>query len=193
MNSDAGHPNASPLPLSVRIHPNRARLRAGALAGLTLAVLVALPGAPIAGLIGADTPALKALLVVAALLLAAGCGFRLIAMLPIIEASELGIAIWFHGPYRRPFFAPWSRVRAIVLTEVLSARGARQSALGLDFVKDTEFPAPPPAAGARAPAPRAAHADLAWPARSLSGDARQWVALLQKMQSAHGGRAEPAT
>ena len=114
-------------------------------------------------------------------LLAIGCAFRLVAGLPIIEASELGIAIWFHGPYRRPFFAPWSRVHDIVLTRV-----GRGNALGIELIEDELFRIPEFPNQSCAPVREAARAILAWSGRAIGGDPREWVELLQKMRSVYG-------
>ncbi len=123
-------------------------------------------------------------------LLAIGCAFRLVAVLPIIEASELGIAIWFHGPYRRPFFAPWNRVRAIVLTQVARPPGAtrtgRREALGIEFVQDDQFRIPDLRNRPRTREQGAPQATLAWSDRAIGGDLREWVELLQKMRSTYG-------
>jgi hypothetical protein len=122
-------------------------------------------------------------------LTAIGCGLRLVAQLPIIEASELGIAIWFHGPYRRPFFVPWSRVRAVVLTRVRPAnsadRASVRNALGIELIADNHFPGPPQSAGREVPIDGAARADLAWSSRSIGGDVRRWARLLQQMKPAY--------
>jgi len=112
-------------------------------------------------------------------------GVRALVQLPIIEASELGIAIWFHGPYRRPFFAPWSRVRTIVLTQARSADAASalRDALGIELIQDNQFrlPADLPrdevAAGTEP-------ADLVWSRARIRGNPRRWVELLSRMQAA---------
>jgi hypothetical protein len=120
-------------------------------------------------------------------LAAIGCALRLLLQLPLIEASEFGIAIWLHGPYRRPFFAPWSRVRAVRLTHVRSASGvAARDALGIELNRDDRFPLPARSASDEVPVDDAAQADLAWSSRSISGDLRRWEAVLQQMRSAYG-------
>jgi hypothetical protein len=115
-----------------------------------------------------------------------GWGLLLLVRLPIIEASELGIAIWFHGPYRRAFFVPWNRVRAVVLTRVrpaASGRGASvRNALGIELIRDGQFPRPPESARRETPVDGAAAADLAWSSRSIGGDVRRWARLLQQMK-----------
>ena len=122
-------------------------------------------------------------------LAAIGCALRPLLQLPLIEASEVGIAVWLHGPYRRPFFAPWSRVRAIRLTRVRSAGGvAARDALGIELNHDDRFPLPARSARDELPVEGAAHADLAWSSRSISGDLRRWEAVLRRMKSAY---AEP--
>ena len=117
---------------------------------------------------------------------------RALLRLPIIEASELGIAIWLHGPYRSPFFAPWKRVRAIVLTQARStaagARAATREALGIELIQDDQFHLPPylrrPEVVVGAP-----RADLVWSSASIRGDPRRWVELLERMK---GASTEPA-
>jgi hypothetical protein len=117
---------------------------------------------------------------------------RALLRLPIIEASELGIAIWLHGPYRSPFFAPWKRVRAIVLTQARStaagARAATREALGIELIQDDQFHLPPylrrPEVVVGAP-----RADLVWSSASIRGDPRRWVELLERMK---GAGTEPA-
>jgi hypothetical protein len=114
-----------------------------------------------------------------------GWGLRLLIRLPIIEASELGIAIWFHGPYRRPFFVPWSRVRAVVLTRVRPAdsrsRAGVRNALGIELIHGDQSPLPP-TASRETPVDGAPAAHLAWSNRSIDGDLRQWARLLQQMK-----------
>jgi len=126
-------------------------------------------------------------------LVAIGSGVRLLLQLPIIEASELGIAVWFHGPYRRPFFAPWNRVRAIVLTRVRTADhatgAALRDALGIELIQDDQFHLPQGSSNDEIPVEGAPRADLAWSRRCVSGNLRHWVDLLQRMKSAC---AEPA-
>ena len=112
---------------------------------------------------------------------------RLLIQLPIIEASELGIAVWLHGPYHRPVFVPWSHVRAVLLTQVrradAPAGAAPRDALGIELNHPDRFRALPRPANDEVPVDSAAHADLAWSSRSISGDLRRWVELLQAIRS----------
>ena len=172
------------LPRAVRIPPSRTGARAALVAGFASAALC--------GWLAHDPPrGLPAALFWSTLgvsaLVAAGSGLRLLLRLPLIEASELGIAIWFHGPYRRPFFAPWSRVRTIVLTRARPADGASapRDALGIELIQDERFAIPREAHVAETPVHGAAHADLVWSRRSIGGDPGQWVQLLQSMQRAY--------
>ena len=175
------------LPLSVRIPRNRTMLRLGLSAALTaLAVLVvqAWPGSN--PRVPVSVSAFWAAFALFALI-GAACAFRLVASLPVIEASELGIAIWLRGPYFRPFFAPWSRVRAVVLTTVARwpRAGARhRTALGIVLIQDDGFRIPDFRHSAQAPALDAPHADLAWSSRAIGGDLSHWVDLLQRMKAA---------
>ncbi len=189
MNQLSAQTSLPDLPRSVRIPPNRSMLRLGLVAGLVgLAILAAhgwLASNP-RGL--ADTAATWAGLASFALI-GVGCAFRLAAGLPIIEASELGIAIWFHGPYRRAFFAPWSRVRAVVLIQVAHSRrwggAGRCDALGIQFVQDDQFHIPDFRDAAHAPLRDPPRADLAWSSRAIGGDLREWVKRLQQLKSAY--------
>jgi hypothetical protein len=175
---------AAGLPRSVRIMPGRSALWAGMVVSLASAAVLGwlartAPGPlPIALCWGAF--GLSALA-------AAGCGLRLLIQLPIIEASELGIAVWLHGPYHRPFFVPWSHVRAVLLTQVrradAPAGAAPRDALGIELNHDDRFRAFPPPANDEVPVDGTAHADLAWSSRSISGDLRHWVELLQAIRS----------
>jgi len=112
---------------------------------------------------------------------------RALLALPIIEASELGIAIWLYGPYRRPFFAPWKRVRAIVLTQARSttagARATVRDALGIELIQDDQFHLPSNLSRAEVRAGEAP-ADLVWSSASIRGDPRRWVELLERMKVA---------
>jgi hypothetical protein len=185
-------PKPVDLPRAVRIPPRRAGAWVALAAGATSAALC--------GWLAHDPPGhlpaalLRAALVLSALL-AAGSGLRLLLQLPLIEASELGIAIWFRGTYRRPFFVPWKRVRAIVLTRARPADratgSAARNALGIEVIQDERFRLPPLEHGAEATVHGAAHADLTWSNRSIGGDPGRWVLLLQAMQRAHGGPADP--
>ena len=184
MNPSREPSKPAPLPRVVRIPPRRAGSQAALAAGLVSAALCGwLAHQPPRGL-----PA--ALLWIAlglSALLAAGSGLRLLLQLPLIEASELGIAIWFHGPYRRPFFAPWSRVRAIVLTRARPADGASapRDALGIELIQDERFALPHEADVPETTVHGAAHADLVWSRRCIGGDPGQWVQRLQAMQRAY--------
>jgi hypothetical protein len=186
------------LPRSVRILPNRVTLRLGCATGVAFFAIFMLRGSPASNPHWPISMTSYWFAVAFFGVTALWCGFRILVQLPIIEASELGIAIWFHGPYRRPFFAPWNRVHAVVLTQVRSAHPAigpaRRNALGIELVQDDQFRLPPSAAGADTPVSGAAKADLAWSGRTISGDPRQWVALLQRMKSVYTetvGEAHP--
>ncbi|HEX4597389.1 MAG TPA: hypothetical protein VH278_06350 [Burkholderiaceae bacterium] len=174
------------LPRSVRIMPSRSALRAGLAAGVALMFACgwlvhdpqrALPIALIWILLGL------------AALTAIGSAARLLVLLPVIVASEIGIAIWPYGPYQQPFFAPWSRVRAVALTRV-RPRGAPRTApardaLGIELIHDDPSGLAPAAASTERPIEGAARADLAWSSRVISGDPARWVALLQTMKAAY--------
>jgi hypothetical protein len=172
------------LPLSVRIMPSRSFLRVGLAAGVALMLL--------SGWL-ADAPGGGLMLVWFALglgtLAALASGLRLLLQLPVIEASELGIAVWLYGPYRSPFFAPWSRVRAVALTQVsrpdAGARAAARDALGIELNRDGSTDLPRLVPDGERPINGAARADLAWSNRSINGDLRRWVALLQAMKKAY--------
>ena len=164
------------------------------MAGLAGLAILAVHGSPAPNPGGPlDTAAYRAAFALFALI-GLGCAFRLVAGLPIIEASELGIAIWFHGPYRRPFFAPWNRVRAVVLTQIAhshrSGRASPCDALGIELVQDDQFQIPDFPDHAHAPVRDAPRADLAWSSRAIGGDLHKWVDLLQQMKSAC---TEPST
>jgi len=175
------------VPLAVRIMPRRSVLWAGLGASLALAALL-----------GWLAHASEGHLVIAlcwigfavCALIAIRSGLRLLIQLPLIEVSELGIAVWLGGPYHRPFFAPWRRVRAIALTRVRTADGppgaAPREALGIELIPD-DRPLQRPR-NSELPIDGAPRADLAWSRRAISGDPRHWVEQLQRMQSIY---AEP--
>jgi hypothetical protein len=173
------------LPRVLRIMPNGVFLRVGLAGSIALATVL--------GWLARDPhPLLAAALcwigLGACVLGAAVCAVRLLLQLPVIEASELGIAIWFHGPFRRPFFAPWSRVRAVVLTQVRAANaaaGAGRDALGIELVQDNQFRLPERRGSDEMPVDGAARADLAWSSRFIGGNLRRWVQLLQRAKSAY--------
>jgi hypothetical protein len=178
------------LPRAVRILPRRSSLRAGLAAAVALTAIFGW----FAGQAHGPLPRPLAWIAIGlSALVAIGSAVRLVVQLPIIEASELGIAIWFHGPYRRPFFAPWSRVRAIVLTRARAADDAPGSvmrdALGIELTQDDRFQLPQHCPNDEVPVEGALRADLVWSSRSVSGSPRRWVELLQQMKSAY---AEPA-
>ncbi|HEY4039787.1 MAG TPA: hypothetical protein VGM15_13280 [Burkholderiaceae bacterium] len=191
MQQPSDRSQALDLPRSVRIMPSRSALWAGLAAGVALMFACgwlmrdpqrALPIALIWILLGL------------AALTAIGCAARLLLQLPVLEASEIGIAIWLYGPYRRPFFAPWSRVRAVALTRV-RPRDAPHSApardaLGIELIHDDPSGLPRAAANTERPIEGAARADLAWSRRAIRGDLARWVALLQTMKEAY---EEPPT
>jgi hypothetical protein len=172
------------VPRGVRIMPRRSVLWAGLAAGLPSAALfgwLALASVSrFPGELGWIASGLCALIAIRS-------GLRLLIQLPLIEVSELGIAVWLHGPYRRPFFAPWSRVRAVALTQVRSpdaAPGAATlDALGIELNQDDRYPLLQRSANDEVPIDGALRADLAWSSRSISGDVRHWVELLQQMKS----------
>lgn len=178
---------AGNLPLSLRIFPPRAALWWGLSAsfGLSLVFLAVAPAAS-AG---------RSWALVAAACAGLFCGWRLLVQLPLIEASEYGIAIWFHGPYRNPYFTPWSRVRCVVLTRsapsgaALEGRG--RQALGVQLQADARLAAPPLGPQAEVAVAGAPGADLAWSSRSIAGKPAAWVALLQQMHRVYGAAAGP--
>lgn len=172
------------LPLSVRIMPSRSFLRAALVAGLVLMLLFGW----LAGTLGRGLMLIWFALGLGTLA-ALASGLRLLLQLPIIEASELGIAVWLHGPYRSPFFAPWSRVHAVTLTQVgrpdAGAGAAARDALGIELNRDGSTDLPHPVPDGERPIDGAARADLAWSNRSINGDLRRWVELLQAMKKAY--------
>ena len=173
---------ADDLPRALRILPNRRALQLGLGAGLMLCSALMLHGPPAAGP-PELAPAGYWSALAAGAIAAIGCAARLLVQLPVIEASELGIAVWLEGPYRRPFFAPWRRVRSIVLTRVGPAGG--RDALGIELDQDDSFHLPAAARSRPGPASGAARADLAWSSRSISGDPHRWVELLRRMKAAY--------
>jgi hypothetical protein len=178
------------LPRVVRIPPNRSALWLVLGAGATLfGALVLLRSAsagPVAHLAWGGRWYWAALVLCALIVIAAA--LRLLAQLPFIEASELGIAVWLYGPYQRPFFVPWTRVRAVVLTRVRRAGSARRArprkALGIELIQDGQFRLPQLAPDHETPVDGAARADVAWSRRRIGGDPRRWAELLQRMRSA---------
>jgi len=190
----APHSTPGGLPQIVRISPNRTAPRVAFGAGLVLSAILLLRGPAVRH---PDDPVLATLYwiaVGAGLLTMVGCGWRLLVQLPIIEASELGIAIWFSGPYRRPFFAQWGRVRAVVLTQVQTGKagaapGSTSPALGIELDCDDRFRLPDEAAHTDIPIGGAPRADLAWSGRSIGGDVRRWVEVLERMRSTYGESA----
>jgi len=110
--------------------------------------------------------------VLAGLVLMGRCAFQWVARLPAIEFSELGVCAWLHGPYRRPFFVPWNRVRAARRGSATPGANASTviraaDALCLQIAEDDEFRIPAIAAGARMPVRGAGPSELAWPQRML--------------------------
>ena len=173
------------LPLAVRIMPPRTGLWATLWAGVSTTLLLSLAGRPT----GEPLKAIWWLAVSLAAACSIGSALRLLLQLPVIEASEFGIAVWLHGPYRRPFFAPWSRVRAIALTQARRADAAPGAgaldAVGIELECDDRFTPPPRLADGEIPIAGAARADLVWSKRSICGDARYWVDLLRQMKLSH--------
>jgi hypothetical protein len=211
MNADRPHPipaplrgrgdrliDASGLPLVVRILPGRRHLRTGLAFGLSLAALFS-------GLLAWMPDAARALPralhwagVGAGLGIAATCVVKLVAQLPVIEVSELGIAIWFLGPYRGPFFAPWSRVSSVGLTRVEcpGPLGRRPvDALAIRIVEDGGFRFPALPADLTVPIRGAPGAELAWPDGAIAGRLQTWVTLMKSLKSAHDSAhvAQPAS
>jgi hypothetical protein len=174
-------------PLSIRILPSQTAPRLTLAAGIALSAVLLLYGSPGHGPDHRVQAALYWVALSLCVLTALGCAWRLFVQLPIIEASELGIAIWFGSPYHRPFFAPWGRVRAIVLTRARArsdrAGGAGREALGIELDCDDQFRLPEEAARTDISIEGAARANLAWSARSIGGDMRRWVELLGRMHS----------
>jgi hypothetical protein len=177
------------VPLAVRIMPRRAVLWAGLGAGLASAGFSGWLAHAAAG------PLRIAFCWIAfglCALIAIRSGVRLLIQLPLIEVSEVGIAVWLHGPYRRPFFAPWSRVRGVALTQVRSADAApgaaAREALGIELTPDHRLQPLQRPRNDELPIDGAPRADLAWSSRSISGHPRHWVELLQRMKSIY---AEP--
>jgi hypothetical protein len=175
------------VPLAVRIMPRRAVLWAGLGAGLASAALLGWLAAHARA--GPLSIGLCWVALGLCALIAIRSAVRLLIQLPLIEVSEVGIAVWLHGPYRRPFFAPWSRVRAVALTRVRNADAApgaaTREALGIELIPDQRLQQP---LNDELPIDGAPRADLAWSNRSISGDPRHWVELLQRMKSIY---AEP--
>ena len=174
------------LPRAIRILPTRLVPRAGIGAGLSLCSGLALYGPPPAGDAKLALIAYWAAIAAGAIT-AIGCAVRLVLQLPVIEASELGIAVWLQGPYHRPFFAPWSRVRSIVLTRTGPDGTLGGDSLGIELAPDDRAQLPSVAAAHGAPA--GAVTRLAWSTHAISGDARRWVELLGRMKKAYD---EPA-
>jgi hypothetical protein len=162
-------------PLVIRVMPSRRWPRVGVACGIGLALLAV-------ALRGVTPPTASIALFGIGALLAVAAAARMIAQLPIIEVTELGIALWLQGPYRRPFFAPWGRVRSIGLVRIASQRSAR--ALSIEFVEDGAFRVPQPPAGAHAPVRGADPVTLSWPSDAIDGTATTWVRRMSAMRGA---------
>lgn len=86
-------------PPRLRVYESRRALRAGVALGLAATIGFASRAMWIAA--------------PAAALLALGCGLLWFVRLPVLEFSEFGASVFLNGPFRRPLFAPWPRVRAV--------------------------------------------------------------------------------
>jgi hypothetical protein len=161
-------------PLVIRILPNRRRLRLGTLGGLALsaASLVLRFGG------FAATPASTAIalpLGIAGVCLAAVCAARMLLQLPIIEVTELGVAAWLQGPYRHPFFMPWSRIRSISgrsrsnMASGAASRAAERLVAAIELDADS-------------PAHRTGGNALTWPAAAIDGAAAHWAERMLAMR-----------
>jgi hypothetical protein len=184
--------NAVELPLRLRILPGRRPLQAGLALGLALAVLclglrVAAPAAPWARPLVAHWAG-----ALAGLAIAAGCAIRMFIQLPVIEVTELGIAIWLRDPLAGPFFIPWRRVRSVALTRVRrpGLGGGSVEALAIRIIEDAAFRFPALAPERATPVRGSEPSELAWPAGSLAGRLPSWVRMMQALRAAHD--AQPA-
>jgi len=186
MQQPSGPPKPADLPRTVRIMPSRTALWAGLATGIASML--------VCGWLARDPQHALPIAVVwivggLAALVAIGSAVRLLLQLPIIEASEVGLAVWLYGPYRRPFFAPWGRIRAVALTRVHPVHAAHSArtrdALGIELNHDGPTGLPTAAMSTERPIDGAARADLAWSSRSISGNLTRWVALLQAMKKAY--------
>jgi hypothetical protein len=162
-------------PPRLRVYASRARLRFGLAAG-TMAVVGPLAAPHLLAVLApghhAPAPALRWIGVLAGLFLVLRCVYQWVARLPVIEFSELGVCVWMHGPYHRPFFVPWNRIRAAHRGSTLEDASAGTlirdaDALCLQIDEDDRVRIPDIAAGARMPVRGAGPSELAWPERLL--------------------------
>jgi hypothetical protein len=137
-------------PPRLRVYANRRWLRIGVALGLAGSAGFAL--------------AAQWLFALAAALLALWCGVLWFARLPLLEFSEFGACLFLNGPYRRPFFAPWTRVGAV---------GRERRAGGDSLVLDLTDGDP-----------------LHWPARALDGNLERMLHEIAKLRA--GTAARPA-
>jgi hypothetical protein len=172
-----GKPTGDWPPPRLRVYASRTRLRVGLAAGVAAAVgplaaphLLSALGPELGAL--APAPGLRWIGVLAGLFLVVRCAYQWVARLPVIEFSELGVCAWLHGPYHRPFFVPWKRVKAAHRGSTLPGTDAgtvirAHDALCLQIEEDDGLRIPPIAAGTRMPVRGAGPSELAWPERLL--------------------------
>lgn len=95
----------------------------------------------------------------------------------LIEVTMRGIRLRISAPInqRRLLFVPWSHVRAVVLTQVATTRGAREAALGLQIMQDKVIHLPSLRWNSAHAAPDAPNCDIVFAASMIEGDIREWV------------------
>jgi hypothetical protein len=180
------------MPLRLRIRPGRRHLWAGVAFGLALAALSL--GLRIAMPAWTRPPAVQWAGTLAGLAIAGACALRMFLQLPVIEVTELGIAIWFFSPLSGPFFIPWRRVRSVALTRVARTgrAGGSVEALAIRIAEDATFHFPPLPADRKAPVRGREPSELAWPAGTLAGRLPDWIETMQALRAAHDTQAAVA-
>ena len=106
---------------------------------------------------------------------------QLLWPIALIEATRRGIRLRIRAPMSRRglLFVPWSHVQAVVLTQVATTRGARESALGLRIMQDQLIRLPSLRWNSAHAAPEAPNCDVVFAASMMEGDVGQSVRRIE--------------
>lgn len=109
---------------------------------------------------------------------------QLLWPIPLVDVTCRGVRLRIGAPMHRSglFFIPWSRLRAVLLTQTMikNAAGGRENALGFQIAQDQLFRLPKVRWNSSHAAPQAPKCEVVFAASMINGDVRECVRKIEE-------------